>query len=640
MPDVTTLIRTAHRCLLVAVALLASGCAMVKVSSVASADYVAQRRGDILTSKHLSGATAEALRTAGLSVRPCEREALPCIDALTRVTPMDEERRQSALAELWLVRARAVTGKALPKGQLRPDALGAYLEAARHAYAYLFFSERSSSERSFEDRQTQVRDYYNYSVQQLTIGVTRIPDVPHANPQEPSFVTIGDTTVHEDVSALSWANAQPRDVVPASALRFVGIRSVYRRDGLGAELVADLGDTTTKAPFSAMPTPSATAFLRFEGDTLDAVLTSKQATLAGYDPYRQSTVQVGATTVPLAANFTAGYGLWLAHSGFATQSLRSLFGRMQGIDKPHVYLMQPYDPDRRVILLLHGLASSPEAWVNVANEILGDERLRRHYQVWQVYYPTNMPIPLNHREIRKAFLETLRYFDPDGKAAASRDMVIVGHSMGGVIARLMVSSSGDAVWNGIVEGDDKRRQRMEKHADKLKPYLQFQPMPQFSEAIFIAAPHRGTEFAGNKLGRLIANLIRLPPAVLTSLGGMLADINGVGKDAPKEGIRLVPNSIDNLSADDAFIRAAANLPISPAVRYHSIIARRSAEGPMDASDDGLVPYWSSHLDAAASEKVIVSGHSVQETPAAVLEIRRILDESIDHEPVTPSPAAH
>lgn len=118
---------------------------------------------------------------------------------------------------------------------------------------------------------------------------------------------------------------------------------------------------------------------------------------------------------------------------------------------------------------------------------------------------------------------------------------------------------------------------------------------------------------------------------------MIADINGVGKDAPKEGVRLVPNSIDNLSAEDTFIRAAANLPISPAVRYHSIIARRSAEGPLDASDDGLVPYWSSHLDGAASEKVIVSGHSVQETPAAILEIRRILDESIDRDHATTSP---
>jgi predicted DNA-binding protein with PD1-like motif len=40
--------------------------------------------------------------------------------------------------------------------------------------------------------------------------------------------------------------------------------------------------------------------------------------------------------------------------------------------------------------------------------------------------------------------------------------------------------------------------------------------------------------------------------------------------------------------------------------------------------DGFVPYRSAHLAGAASEKVILSGHSVQQTPEAVLELRRIL----------------
>ncbi|MFO4987017.1 alpha/beta hydrolase, partial [Salmonella enterica subsp. enterica serovar 1,4,[5],12:i:-] len=93
--------------------------------------------------------------------------------------------------------------------------------------------------------------------------------------------------------------------------------------------------------------------------------------------------------------------LWLARSGFNRQSLRTLFGRGNGIDRPHLYMMQPYDPQRRIILMLHGLASSPEAWVNVANEIQGDDDLRRHYQIWQVYYPTNAPIVLNHAAIRR-----------------------------------------------------------------------------------------------------------------------------------------------------------------------------------------------------------------------------------------------
>lgn len=58
--------------------------------------------------------------------------------------------------------------------------------------------------------------------------------------------------------------------------------------------------------------------------------------------------------------------------------------------------------------------------------------------------------------------------------------------------------------------------------------------------------------------------------------------------------------------------------------YYSIIGRENPEGPLEESSDGIVPYWSSHLDGAASEKVIVSGHSVQETPEAIIELRKIL----------------
>ena len=104
-------------------------------------------------------------------------------------------------------------------------------------------------------------------------------------------------------------------------------------------------------------------------------------------------MSLGGISVPLAANFTSGYGLWLARSGFATQALRNAIGTSDGLAEPHIYLLQPYDPDRRIIVMLHGSASSPEAWINTANEVLGDEVLRRGYQIWQVYYPTNAPCP-------------------------------------------------------------------------------------------------------------------------------------------------------------------------------------------------------------------------------------------------------
>lgn len=254
--------------------------------------------------------------------------------------------------------------------------------------------------------------------------------------------------------------------------------------------------------------------------------------------------------VPLAANFTAGYGVWLARANFNRQSLRSLLGREGGIDRPHVYLMQPYDPNRRIIVMLHGLASSPEAWVELANEILGDEALRQHYQIWQVYYPTNMPVALNHAMIRRALGDTLTHFDPSGQAPASSDLVLVGHSMGGVIARLMVSSTDQSLVQLAADHSRLTPQQIRR----IDPMLRFEPFPNVSSAIFIAAPHRGTSVAGGRLGRWMAGFIRFPITVLEELAHTLAP-NAAASS--RESLATIPNSVNNLDENDPFVRTAA-----------------------------------------------------------------------------------
>jgi hypothetical protein len=86
----------------------------------------------------------------------------------------------------------------------------------------------------------------------------------------------------------------------------------------------------------------------------------------------------------------------------------------------------------------------------------------------------------------------------------------------------------------------------------------------------------------------------------------------------------IPNSIDNLSNEDPFIKASSTLPISPSVRYHTIVGVYKSKGPLAESDDGVVPYTSSHLEGADSELSVPSWHDVQETPQAIIELRRIL----------------
>ncbi len=612
--------------------ILLSGCAGVKSVSVSTNDYMSQRRGDILTTGEMSSAVGVALQVVGVNEKQCRNAPQECRSSLAENIGLDNEQRVSALAELWLQEALAIDQK-VNEGVLAADVLNAYLESARYAYAYLFFTERSPSQRALEDRQTQVRDYYNFAVQQM---VTRTFNHHHQHlldsiDEHGRFsVTSKYWQISGQLNEVRLAEGQqiPEQLIPASSLTFKGLRNQYRRDGIGAELVAVtarrvVNKNSREDAFSETPFPAVTAILRFPGDTLDDIINTQTVELLGFDPYRRDSVRLAGTQVPLAANFTSGYGLWLARSGFARQSLLTLVGRGEVLEKPRVYLMQPYDPNRRVIIMLHGLASSPEAWINVANEVLGDETLRKNYQVWQVYYPTNAPLAFNQHAIRKAIQDTLHAFDTEGKNRASQDVVLIGHSMGGVLARLLVSNSGDNFWDPMVKLYKLEGERKEKARKKLKNYVWFKPMPQASRAVFIASPHRGTPFAENRFSRWAAGVIKLPVSMLgriTEIAQLLVDPSSAS-GAP---LTRPLNSISNLSDQDPFVRLAADLPISKAVPYHSIIGNDTPDLSLAQSSDGVVPYKSSHLAGAQSEKVIRSWHSVQETPEAIVEVRRIL----------------
>lgn len=610
------------RCALLAALLCLHACAMVGVSRINAHDSVSEQRGDVISTGRLSDQSVQALNVVALTARDCDRAFPACVDTVLHSPGLNEEQRLSTLAELWLGLAIRSDGKD-GDGPIGDQALDAYLQAGRYAYAYLFYTHRQPAERSFELRQVRVIGFYNFAVQRAMARFFQ--EIPHVDPQWTHIQLAGWTVARADTGT-RWDPdaAEPKELIPAPVLRFNGLRNVYRRDGFGSEFVTVApSDTQDKdVPWRDPDYVSMTGAILFDGASLSDVLATKQARVLAEDPYRIDSVTVAGRKVPLAGNFTAAYGVWLARSGFASQSIRSLLGREGGIKTPRVLLMQPYDPNRMTVVMLHGLASSPEAWINVSNEVMGDEELRHNYQVWEIYYPTNAPIAVNLANIRKALDATFKHFDPDGQARASNNVVLIGHSMGGVIARLLVSSSGDRLWGVVPVRAHLSKAKQARLRERLAPYLQFTPMPQVTRAVFLAAPQRGTPYAQNTLARWIGNLVRLPANVLKEM----ASITDLLKDDAAEGgtpVRI-PNSIDNLSDTDPFVMAAADLPMSPQVRYHTIVGVYTPPGPLADSSDGVVPYKSAHLAGAESELAVPSWHSVQETPAAILELRRIL----------------
>ncbi|MGH8027614.1 MAG: esterase/lipase family protein, partial [Pseudoxanthomonas sp.] len=288
------------------------------------------------------------------------------------------------------------------------------------------------------------------------------------------------------------------------------------------------------------------------------------------------------------------------------------------------------------VILVHGVASSPEAWVNLANELLGDDDLRRHYQVWQVFYPTNLGMLASRQRIDQALRTTFAHFDPEGDDRASHDAVLVGHSMGGVIARLLVSDSGEYVLQRSLQSLPPAQAAALAQEPKVREMTVFHPLPEVGRAVFLAAPHRGAKISEGWAMRLVRRAIRLPFTVLRDSAELFQRNKIDEQELQRIGFHKgrPPTGPDDLSPGSLFMRGTADLPIEAGLPYHSIVGWRDPSVPLAQSSDGLVPYASAHLDGALSEKAIPSGHSVQETPAAILELRRILrlDMAADDQP--------
>lgn len=659
----STLRKRAMLCTLTALALL-NGCAAVSVKQNQASDADAARRADVLSAGRLSADAEASLASAGLVLETCRREPEPCAGRLRAAVP--EETWLATIAEVRTLRMEAAAEDAALRATPAVAAHEA-IDVARWAYAYLFTTARTPEQRVFESRQERVLRLYNRAVEVAAQALFELARVDGRAPADTHAVH--NLRLRSVLHGFDGRIAEsPAELLASNTLGFDALRAIYRRDGFGSSLVAVFPRPAAAAPPAAdaahaaaasdaaaaianadaspatrdgdrsdavAPQPPyrdtrylpVTVTMGFAGQTLHEVLAAEDVTLDIYDPYRFEHETIAGRTVPLTANFSAAYGVWLARSELARLSLSSLLRpRQQTVFEPRVYLTQPYDPDRRVVILVHGLASSPEAWVNLANELLGDDHLRRHYQIWQVFYPTNLGILASREGIEAALRATFAHFDPQGDDRACLNAVLVGHSMGGVIARLLVSDSGDAVLARSLADLPPAQASALAAQPVVQALTRFRPLPQVGRAVFLAAPHRGTDINDAWLPRLVRRLIRLPFTVLRGAADVVRRAQVDAQAQQRLGFRKgrPPTGPDDLSPGSLFMRSTADLPIEAGLPYHSIIGQRDPAIPLPQSGDGVVPYASAHLDGAQSELAVHADHRVQETPAAILELRRIL----------------
>lgn len=338
--------------------------------------------------------------------------------------------------------------------------------------------------------------------------------------------------------------------------------------------------------------------------------------------YKASVVMLNGCTYKLAVDPTgAGNHLKLRAKRLAKSGFAGMIRPLSMSRKPQIYLLDPYDPNKTPLLMVHGLQSTPVAFAALVNALRSDPVIRAKYQTWQFYYASGTPVLANAAELRDSLAETLHALDPKDHDAATKRIVVLGHSMGGVISHTLVSSSQGRVWESVFRAPPARLKGDPEAIRQLVHILYFKRNPRIVRVIFMAAPHRGSPMAESFIGFVGNSLTHLSPMLERGFS-QLARVN---PDAMTPGAAAFYSgrfsAVRTLSPKSTALIAVSELPIS--VPYHSVIGQLHP-GPKEQGSDGVVPYWSSHLAGAQSELIVRSGHGVIDNPDAIREVIRIL----------------
>lgn len=341
-------------------------------------------------------------------------------------------------------------------------------------------------------------------------------------------------------------------------------------------------------------------------------------------PLLNPAVSCRGRTRPLAADFSVPWAAALARTGRLNQSRVLDMLRRKPSRDPRLYLMEPYDPRREPLIMIHGLLSTPLAWAEMSNELWADEAVRRRYQIWHYHYNTSAPALYSARILRAQLRELRALLDPERDDPAFRRSTLLTHSMGGLIGKALVVRPGDVFWNAAFKVPHESLHLSPSDRDLLRDAFEWEPEKSVHRVIFVAVPHRGSDFADNLLGRL-GTWLTAPPATFQAFYERVSSANPGAFTPDYEQLgRGRLDSVSSLSPRQPTLRILAALPFSPGVAVHSIIGDRGKHGPLAESSDGIVPYHSSHINGADSELVVPAGHSAFRHPAAQAEIKRIL----------------
>ncbi len=416
---------------------------------------------------------------------------------------------------------------------------------------------------------------------------------------------------------------------PASLVNGKIVRNHKTTDGVGVPLVgwkktSPVGQKREKYHLPNGLPYASTALLAFDQPGVPVWHFTKR--------WKQDETRIGSSSHTLTADWTAANAFYWQMCELDDLKIQNVILPDRYMEESGVYFITPYDPEKIPVVFVHGLVSSPDAFKNMINELAPEPWFRERYQIWLYNYPTGNPWIYSSMKFRELMRETCSYARTKGHDGNLKRMVVVSHSMGGLITRSSVTDPKSVFYDANFNKPLDQLRVSGETRKLIEDAAFYQPLTEPERVVFLAVPHRGSPMANLRPALWFSKLIRLPKTLtIELLDGMLQAAEDVAQG--EDPSRRLPTSINSLSPDNPATLALNQLPLPDKIAAHSIIGDRG-KGNTPESSDGVVPYWSSHVSPVASEKIVPSNHSVPDSPEAAEELKRILKlhlgSSTDH----------
>ncbi len=515
-------------------------------------------------------------------------------------------------------------------------ALDLYATAAANAYFYLFDSSFERGRNPYDPRFRRACDLYNNS---LEAGLRSLQKQDKLKPGMVDTIVTDEQTFDIQIATRgTWHEDNFDKLKFVSDFKVEELKNVYRTFGLGVPLIAVYKEHHDHAADRFYPSGMSfpvTAFMRIVESTPDPGNprhVRHRCVIELHDPMVGAEVQVQNTRVPLETDLTTPLAYSLDNPAFerANVPIRGLRQPEKSLTQSGLYMLEPYHPNKIPVVMVHGFWSSLVTWMEMFNDLRGSPEIRDNYQFWFYLYPTGTPFWFSAAHFRQQLTLARDTLDPQHRAPNLDQMVLVGHSMGGLISMLQTIDSEDEVWKLISDRPFDELQASTDDLANLRYAFYFKPNESVRRVVTIASPLRGSNFSNMATQWLGDRFINLPERLVETRKRLLRDNPGYFRS---DSLINITTSVSSLAADSQLLRLMDATPTAPWVQTHNIIGvlgeKNSVLKAVAQESDGVVQVASAHSLRAASEIRVPSDHvNVHRHPRAILEVRRILLEHL------------